>query len=69
MVQYVFLALWSCVLSFFCGQVRVEGEQKIAELQAVVEELNGKLGTFTQVPKFELYCRSSRHLTTFLLGE
>jgi len=29
-------------------KVRVEGEQKVAELQAVVEELNGKLGTFTQ---------------------
>ena len=33
------------------SQVRVEGEQKVAELQAVVEELNGKLGTFTQVPQ------------------
>ena len=33
------------------AQVRVEGEQKVAELQAVVEELNGKLGTFTQVLK------------------
>ena len=32
------------------SKVRVEGEQKVAELQAVVEELNGKLGTFTQVP-------------------
>ena len=31
----------------------MEGEQKIAELQAVVEELNGKLGTFTQVLHFE----------------
>ena len=31
--------------------MRVEGEQKVAELQAVVEELNGKLGTFTQVLK------------------
>ena len=38
-------------INFWTPQVRVEGEQKVAELQAVVEELNGKLGTFTQVPK------------------
>jgi hypothetical protein len=29
-------------------QVRVDGEQKVAELQAVVEEQGAKLATYTQ---------------------
>ena len=41
--------MWFCLKFHLWSQVRVEGEQKVAELQAVVEELNGKLGTFTQV--------------------
>ena len=43
--------------------MRVEGEQKVAELQAVVEELNGKLGTFTQVLKL----RWDQEIVLFLL--
>ena len=51
--------------TFVWSQVRVEGEQKIAELQAVVEELNGKLGTFTQVERdFD-----ALRLTAFLTGD